>query len=81
MDRPAAPDAVLEFTQCHCNTSCSSRRCSCKREDLVCTDTCGCDETLCENKEMYTNDDDQKGLVNISVSKKSFQCYDIQSKE
>ena len=51
MDRPAAADAVLEFTKCHCNNNC-------KREDLVCTDACGCDETLCENKEMYTNDSD-----------------------
>ena len=60
MGRPAAPDAVLEFTQCHCNNNCSSRQCSCKRENLVCTDACGCDQALCENKEMYTNDSDSE---------------------
>ena len=46
--------------QCNCNTNCSSRRSSCKREDLVCTDACGCDQTLCENKEIYTNYSDSE---------------------
>ena len=60
MNSPAAPVAVLEFKQYSYNTKCSSRHCSCKRKDLVCTDECGCAETLCENKEMYTNDSDSE---------------------
>ena len=42
MDLPPAPDAVLENVNCGCQTGCSTRRCSCLKENLSCTGLCYC---------------------------------------
>ncbi|KAJ8050300.1 hypothetical protein HOLleu_03446 [Holothuria leucospilota] len=49
MDRPPAPDSILEFVQCGCKKSkCQQRNCSCVQNGLPCTDLCHCSN--CENK-------------------------------
>ena len=51
-----AMDNILESASCNCKTGCTNRRCKCKKEDLTCTELCGCTE--CENqKPEETNED------------------------
>ena len=45
---PLAPQALTEFVRCRCKSKCSSRRCSCKRHKLPCTELCLCGDE-CEN--------------------------------
>ena len=47
MTIPTAPDPVLEFVNCRCNKGCDSRRCSCVKASLKCSDLCACDD--CRN--------------------------------
>ena len=47
MTKPPAPVDVLKLISCSCKTGCSSKRCSCQRSCLPCTDVCQCDN--CEN--------------------------------
>ena len=54
-----APANVLELVSCNCDGKCSSRKCSCVKNNVVCTDYCGCGE-YCENTDVSPNinDDD-----------------------
>ena len=36
----AAPDSVLEFLSCGCSKSCDTNRCTCRANELKCTDLC-----------------------------------------
>lgn len=47
-----APKSIVEMVRCECKTDCSSQRCSCKSENLPCTDICLC-STQCENDDDY----------------------------
>ena len=47
MTQPPAPHDLLKLISCNCRSSCSTRRCSCVRGSLPCTDVCGC--AGCEN--------------------------------
>ena len=49
-----APKAVVELVSCNCKGHCSSRRCSCAKNKLPCTDYCGCTET-CENTDVISD--------------------------
>ncbi len=58
--------AVLELVQCNCAKSRCATNCSCRRNDLVCTEMwkCGADDDLCENTNVNNtydgpSDDDQ----------------------
>ena len=44
-----APIAIIEMSSCSCKTGCSTNRCSCRKNGLVCTDLCKCKE--CQNFE------------------------------
>ena len=46
-DEPPAPEAVFEMSLCKCKTDCSTMRCKCKKNSLVCTEMCLC--TGCKN--------------------------------
>ena len=58
-DGDIAPSHVVDLVQCYCPKSkCRSYQCSCKRNKLVCTDLCQCNE--CDNYDVYitySNDD------------------------
>ena len=50
MEQCPAPDALLELVSCGCSSGCSTRRCSCKSNGMLCTDICQCDKCACENQ-------------------------------
>ncbi|KAG1655742.1 hypothetical protein GQR58_024329 [Nymphon striatum] len=43
-----APETLLELRKCSCKTGCTKNSCGCKKNNLECTDMCGCGE-LCQN--------------------------------
>ena len=43
-----APEALLELRKCNCKTGCQRNSCSCKKNNLKCTDMCGCGD-VCQN--------------------------------
>ena len=43
-----APTALIELSMCSCKTGCSSGRCTCKKNNLLCTEMCKCSDA-CEN--------------------------------
>ena len=49
-------DNILESASCNCKTGCTNRRCKCKKEDLTCTELCGCTE--CGNQKPEETDED-----------------------
>ena len=66
MTLPAAPDSILEFINCKCKKGYESRRCSCVKSGLKCSDLCAC-TTACQNK---CQDCD------IAPESESDDCYD-----
>ena len=56
-DQLAAPKHIVELCICKCKTGCESLRCSFKKNDLVCTEMCMCND--CKNfpnEEIITNE-------------------------
>src|SRR6218665_574472 len=53
-DALPAPKAIIEMVSCHCKTDCSSARCSCRTNNLSCTDLCRCGSE-CQNDEYTQN--------------------------
>ena len=45
-----APQAIIELVRCQCKTNHSTQRCSCRRNNLPCTELCLCD-IECANDE------------------------------
>src|SRR6218665_2988861 len=66
-DALPAPKAIIEMVTCHCKTDCSSARCSCRTNNLSCSDLCRCgsecqnDEDT-QNKHETDDDDDDDDL-------------------
>ena len=49
-DLLCAPEELLKIISCNCKAGCSSMRCSCKKNGLICSSTCGeCCGYSCEN--------------------------------
>ena len=63
-----APEAIIEMVRCQCKKDCSSRRCSCKSNDLTCTELCLCN-TDCQN------DEDSHDLAYDSSSESDSEDY------
>lgn len=47
MEQEPAPKELMQLVSCRCRTGCNSRRCSCLKDSLSCTDACQC--TACIN--------------------------------
>ena len=47
MDKPAAPDSILSPIKCSRKTDCQSARCSCRKNGVLCSNFCACDQ--CSN--------------------------------
>ena len=45
---PLAPEQVLNTVRCNCKAACKTKRCSCVKGGLSCSQFCSCFET-CEN--------------------------------
>lgn len=56
MLNPPAPQAVIVLIKCCCKKGCSSNKCSCRKNQMVCTDACGCSESSnsCANTQDLT---------------------------
>ena len=49
----SAPSAVVELVKCGCIKSKCSKKCSCKQNDLPCTELCKCEDGEdCENSDL-----------------------------
>ena len=49
-DLSCTPEELLKIISCNCKTGCSSMRCSCKKNRLICSSRCGeCRGYSCEN--------------------------------
>ena len=58
-----APQAVIELVRCRCKTDCSTLRCSCRKNNLPCTELCsGCpnDEDSNIGNDTDSDDDDNE---------------------
>ena len=51
-----APTGLNELSMCSCKTDCSSGRCTCKKNNLLCTETCKCSDT-CKNSDCNEKED------------------------
>lgn len=57
MRLPPAPDAILELMSCNCKRDCSNNSCQCRKNNLHCTDACGCDKCVNQMEESDFSDD------------------------
>ena len=72
-DLNPAPDNILRFIRCNCNTSkkspCSMNVCSCRKKGLVCVPACGDCHCVncqnCENEVDMENDDEDGNIFDI----------------
>ena len=51
-----APTGLIELSMCSCKTGCSSGRCTCKKNNLLCTEMCKCSHA-CENSDCNEEED------------------------
>ena len=49
-----APDSILECVHCKFQKGCKTRRCSCYKSDLKCTEMCQCNS--CENSDILADE-------------------------
>ena len=66
----AAPTGLIELSMCSCKTGCSSGRCTCKKNNLLCTEMCkssdACENSNCNEKEsIYESEDEISDLIEI----------------
>ena len=40
----SVPNVIVELTRCNCKKGCKTQACSCRRENLNCTDSCRCND-------------------------------------
>lgn len=50
MSKDPAPKEIIELISCRCKTGCSTKRCSCRSNNLNCTGACMCVD--CQNDEI-----------------------------
>ena len=49
LSNEVAPDSILNFVSCKCASGCETRRCSCRKAELTCSDLCQC-SNCCNSK-------------------------------
>lgn len=64
-DELPAPIGLIELSMCSCKTDCSTARCTCRKNKLICTDMCKCSDE-CENDDVDNDDDDDLETGNES---------------
>jgi hypothetical protein len=70
-DSAPAPLSILKVIRCQCHGDCSSRKRSCRKNNMSCTYACGqCQEKNCSNQEnvMIDNCDDFQEGINSSLT-------------
>ncbi|KAK2718991.1 hypothetical protein QYM36_006117 [Artemia franciscana] len=62
-DLPPAPRMLLKIVKCSCRVQCSSARCSCFKNGLVCTSASRtCKGTMCSNSPKIDSNNDEENL-------------------
>ena len=56
-----APEDIVTLVSCNCNGECSNNHCTCKKNNVACTDFCGCGDS-CQNTDMRPNFGDEDDL-------------------
>ena len=67
-DLPPAPEGVMELFCCGCKGTCATRRCSCLKNEIPCTEACSCQEDcvnsandLCDEEDYDSGDSSDSG--------------------
>ncbi len=63
-----APQAIIELVRCQCRTNCSTQRCSCRRNNLSCTELCVWDIDCANDEDCNIgneDDDDDNIMCNV----------------
>jgi hypothetical protein len=72
---PPAPTGVMELVCCGCKGKCATRRCSCVKNELPCTEACSCQED-CENFTDFLCDEEDDDSGDSSDSSDSCESSD-----
>lgn len=59
-DKDAAPTNLLEMVRCNCKMGCSTRQCTCRKNDLECSTACGHCRGVCSNVTSVVDEDDDE---------------------
>ena len=52
-NQPAGPSQLLDVMYCNCKKDCNTRRCTCKKYGLHCSNVCGaCQGVSCSNAQL-----------------------------
>ena len=71
-DQKPAPVSVVELSFCRCKHGCDAKRCTCKKNNLICSEMSFCQD--CENQPIfseelslndYENEDNENGTDDI----------------
>lgn len=60
-----APNEVIEMVSCGCKKNCNSKRCSCRSNELSCTDLCQCNEECQNNIDLNSTNNNENGQNDI----------------
>ena len=65
-NKHVASKELLEIVRCNCKTDCSTKRCTCRRNNLECSSACEQCRGICSNMlaitdDEYADDTDSKG--------------------
>ena len=55
-DDPIAPEEILKTVKCSCKSGCTSKRCSCVKGTLSCSQFCSCSD-ICEYTDLIDSID------------------------
>lgn len=69
-----APDSILEYVSCKCKKGCQTRRCSCHKANLKCTELCQCNS--CENAEEQELNEMESELIDGEIGDEEMDCDD-----
>lgn len=69
-----APDSILEYVSCKCKKGCQTRRCSCHKAKLKCTELCQCNS--CENAEEQELNEMASELIDGEIGDEEMDCDD-----
>ena len=53
-DQKPAPVSVVELSFCRCKHGCDTKRCTCKKNNLICSEMCFCQD--CENQPIFSEE-------------------------
>ena len=57
---PPVPEKLLKVIHCNCKTNCDSKRCTCRKHGVECSDGCGeCPGFRCSNSNITRDAEDE----------------------